>query len=129
MKIKIGNMVYDSNEQMIQIELSEEEKELISNMGNQTKFCSFPEHIDVDDVKKFMNTDGIKYIDIISYFNRLDHALKKLALSDSSVEYAQHIREPFNYVIDAILSLKEKYNIDSKYKTKEEYFEFLFDKE
>lgn len=43
MKVKIGNTVYDSDVTPVCLELSNEEKECISNMGTQTKFSSFPE--------------------------------------------------------------------------------------
>ena len=54
MKVKIGNKTYDSNDEPIMLILEEEDKNNISNMGEQTKYCSFPEDIDTDTIIKFM---------------------------------------------------------------------------
>lgn len=54
MKVKIGNDIFDSNKEPIMIILAPEEKVLISNMGEQTSFCSFPEEMDTAEIEKFM---------------------------------------------------------------------------
>lgn len=54
MKVKINNQIFDSDIQPIMLILNNEEKELISNMGSQTRFCSFPVDMDVNDVQNFM---------------------------------------------------------------------------
>ncbi len=54
MKVKIGDKFTDSNDEPIMIILTPEEKELISNMGEQTSFCSFPETCFSETIKEFM---------------------------------------------------------------------------
>ena len=54
MKVKINNQIFDSNMEPIMLILNDEEKELISNMGSQTRFCSFPADMDVNSVQNFM---------------------------------------------------------------------------
>lgn len=42
MKVKIGNTIYNSNEEPIMLILSESDKENITNMATEAiKFCSF----------------------------------------------------------------------------------------
>lgn len=52
----------------------------------------------------------------------LDEALIDLARSDSSVEYAPHIREPFNLVVDKLNKLKEEMKFESIIIDKNKYF-------
>jgi len=54
MKVKIGNKIFDSNIEPIMLILNSEEKVLISNMGDQDKFCSFPDNISEEDIIEFM---------------------------------------------------------------------------
>ena len=54
MKVKIGDKVFDSNDQPIMIILSSKDKELISDMEGQTKFCSYPENYKTADIIEFM---------------------------------------------------------------------------
>jgi hypothetical protein len=55
MKVKIGEKIYDSNEEPILIFLSEEDKENIKNMiPEATKYCSFPDTYDLGKIKEFM---------------------------------------------------------------------------
>lgn len=57
MKVKIGEKVYDSNEEPILVILSEDDKENIRNMSPKaTKYCSFPDIYDLEKVKDFMKT-------------------------------------------------------------------------
>ena len=43
MKVKIGNTIYDAEDQPVMIILSDEDKENISNMPEtNTKYCCFP---------------------------------------------------------------------------------------
>lgn len=60
MKVKINNQIFDSNMEPIMLILNAEEKELISNMGSQTHFCSFPADMDVNSVQNFMNETNLK---------------------------------------------------------------------
>jgi hypothetical protein len=58
MKVKIGNTIYDSNEEPIMLILSESDKENITNMTTEAvKFCSFPDKYDFDYIKEFMKTE------------------------------------------------------------------------
>lgn len=57
MKVKVGNQIFDSEIEPILIKLSDEEKELITNMGDQTKFCSFPYSSGIQDVANFIKED------------------------------------------------------------------------
>ena len=54
MKVKIGNTIYDSNEEPIMLLLEEEDKSNISNMGEQTKYCSYPTNMETEDIIQFM---------------------------------------------------------------------------
>lgn len=58
MKVKIHDMIFDSYQTAIMLILNEEEKELISQMGDQTKFLSFPEDMTPEEAVDFMNTNG-----------------------------------------------------------------------
>lgn len=56
MQVKIGDKIYDSNEQPILLILEKEDKENISSMiDNNFKYCSFPEKYPIDKIKEFMN--------------------------------------------------------------------------
>ena len=57
MKVKIGHQIYDSEKQPIMLILTEEEKELIGDMGEQTKFCSFSSSSCIEDIKEFMEVE------------------------------------------------------------------------
>jgi hypothetical protein len=60
MKVKIGNTIYDSNEEPIMLILSELDKKNITWMATDaTKYCSFPDDYDLDDIKEFMKTEEI----------------------------------------------------------------------
>ena len=55
MKVKIGDKIYDSNDEPIMIILSLFDKNNISNMSRSDyKYCSFPEDVEVDKIKEFM---------------------------------------------------------------------------
>ena len=54
MKVKIDNQIFDSNIQPIMIILNDEEKQLIFNMGCQTRFCSYPPGMGEEQIKYFM---------------------------------------------------------------------------
>jgi hypothetical protein len=53
-------------------------------------------------------------------FNELDKALSKLGKSDSSVEYALHIRDEFDSVVSELNKIKDKLHV--KGKESDEYF-------
>lgn len=54
MKVKIGDTIYDSNIEPIMLILDVDDKNNISNMGEQTKYCSFPENTETEKVVQFM---------------------------------------------------------------------------
>jgi hypothetical protein len=54
----------------------------------------------------------------------LDDTLKRLAMSDSSVQYASHIREEFDSVILMLNNLKLGLGFSEAIKKSEYYFEY-----
>lgn len=58
MRVKIGDKIYDSNDEPIMIMVDEEEKHLISISGCQGKFCSYPDNDNYtpEMIREFMNT-------------------------------------------------------------------------
>ncbi len=55
MKVKIGDNIYDSNNTAIMLILSQEEKQLISDMARDaTKFLSYPENMTEQEATDFM---------------------------------------------------------------------------
>lgn len=55
MKVKIGDRYYDSKSEPIMIILEDDEQDLISSMSTtDTKFCVFPDHVDVATITEFM---------------------------------------------------------------------------
>ena len=59
MKVKVGDTIYDSNEQPVMVILTEKDKQNIAMMASTaTKFCSFPESWDARKVQEWMATDG-----------------------------------------------------------------------
>jgi hypothetical protein len=56
MKVKIGNKIYDSNDEPIMLILDDIDKKNINNMTkDSTKFISFPDKMNVDEIKKWVN--------------------------------------------------------------------------
>ena len=54
MKVKIGDKIYDANEQPIMIILTEEDKKNIGMMVDQaTKYICFPDSCTTDEIDKF----------------------------------------------------------------------------
>lgn len=59
MKVKIGDKIYDGDEQPIMIILEDYDKVLISAMSNDnSKYCRFPDGSNIDDIKKFMEVEN-----------------------------------------------------------------------
>lgn len=57
MKIKVGNKIYDAEDEPIMIILTDKDKKNIKNMlPTATKYCSYPDNYDSDDIRKFMKT-------------------------------------------------------------------------
>ncbi len=60
MKVKIGEVVYDSEEIPIVISLSNKEKEHITNMAvNDHKYCSFPFTTDIQHINEFIKDERL----------------------------------------------------------------------
>ena len=57
----------------------------------------------------------------LKLLDELDQALSKLGKSDSSVEYANHIRDEFNNVIDKVNELKKV--LGGNIKSSDDYFD------
>lgn len=58
MKVKIGNTIYDANDQPIMVILSEEDKRNISNMYEEcTKYCAAPDGTTEEEFNSFMKTE------------------------------------------------------------------------
>ena len=54
MKVKIGEMIFDSNIEPIMLILEEGDKINIAAMGEQKKYCSFPEFLNEEEIIDFM---------------------------------------------------------------------------
>lgn len=55
MKVKIGDTVYDSEKEPIMIIISNDDKKNIENMlPEATKYCSFPNGVEMQIIKDFM---------------------------------------------------------------------------
>ena len=57
MIVKIGNDFYDSDDLPIMLILDETDKDNISNMGKQTKYCRFPKDTKDVDIVNFMKVN------------------------------------------------------------------------
>lgn len=57
MRVKIGNIIYSSDIEPIILILEKEERELVSNMGDQAKICFFPELSSVESIENFMRNN------------------------------------------------------------------------
>lgn len=58
MKIKVGNKIYDAEDQPIMVILTDGDKDLISRMHpDATKYCSAPDTMKKEDLIAFMKTD------------------------------------------------------------------------
>ena len=60
MKVKIGNKVYDAENQPIMVILSDKDKENIANMDeNATKYCAYPDSgYSIEEIKEFMDYEN-----------------------------------------------------------------------
>lgn len=47
-----------------------------------------------------------------SWFCQIEHSLIKLAQSDSSIEYAPHIRKEFDEVVNGLNKIKEELELE-----------------
>jgi len=58
MKVKIGNQIFNSDNQPIMLILDDDEKELLRYMEKQNKICFYPYNTSISDVSKFMDEAG-----------------------------------------------------------------------
>jgi hypothetical protein len=55
MKVKIGDITYDANDQPIMVILNQGERKQIANMDPEAiKYCQFPDSCDVDAIREWM---------------------------------------------------------------------------
>jgi len=54
MKVKIGDKIYDCEDQPIMLILSDADKYNLSNMGEQTKYCAYSENVSEEEIIEFM---------------------------------------------------------------------------
>jgi hypothetical protein len=66
MIVKIGSEYYDSTLEPILLILADSEKEHIASMGEQKKYCSFPDDWNMEDIKEFMKVPQ-EVIDKVNY--------------------------------------------------------------
>lgn len=63
MKVKIGNKIYDPNNEPIMLILDDQDKENIKNMlPSATRYCAFPDGMDLKGIEKFMDDKPLKPI-------------------------------------------------------------------
>ena len=56
MKVKIGEKIYDANEQPIMLILNATEKEQIANMEESARrYCQYPDHLNEDAIGEWMD--------------------------------------------------------------------------
>ncbi|MEK6829502.1 MAG: hypothetical protein AABY15_05195 [Nanoarchaeota archaeon] len=59
MKVKIGDKIYDANEEPIMLILNDADKNNIANMhSDKYKYAAFPDEMDIEEVKEFMKLDS-----------------------------------------------------------------------
>jgi len=56
MKVKIGDTVYDAEDEPIMVILNDADKKNIAGMKHETKYCCFPNDCTEDEVNEFMKT-------------------------------------------------------------------------
>ena len=57
MQIKIGNRIYDGNDEPVMVILSNADKKNIANMlPRATKYCCHPDNISKEEITKWMET-------------------------------------------------------------------------
>jgi len=59
MKVKIGNKIYDAEEEPIMVILSKADKKNIASMlPEETKYCTFPNSYDEEKIDEFMELEN-----------------------------------------------------------------------
>jgi hypothetical protein len=58
MKVKVGDTIFDGEDQPVMVILSDMDKQNILSMGKDaTKYCSYPDNMDINEIKEFMRTE------------------------------------------------------------------------
>lgn len=61
MMVKVGDIIYDAEEEPIMIIMTDEDKDNISNMAPDAhKYCVYPDGIDEDEIKAWMDTTDLE---------------------------------------------------------------------
>ena len=60
MRVKIGDEWHDSRDKPIMVELTDQDKDLISRMGNQRRFCSYPRGADKGEIARWMAEENLQ---------------------------------------------------------------------
>ena len=60
MKVKVGDVVYDSKDTPVMVILTQQDKENIKDMAPEaTKYCTFPDGMySADEILEWMNDEG-----------------------------------------------------------------------
>lgn len=59
MKVKVGDKIYDGNEELVMIILTDDDKKNIARMlPDCTRYCQGPDDVSDEEMDKFMETDG-----------------------------------------------------------------------
>lgn len=58
MKVKIGDKIYDGNDEPVMVILSKKDRENIEQMpDSSTKYCSYPEGMPEEEARSFMKIE------------------------------------------------------------------------
>jgi len=61
MKVKVGNKIYDAEDELVMIILSNADKDNIRAMSHEcTKYCAYPTGTEESVVVKFMDVDKVR---------------------------------------------------------------------
>ena len=59
MKVKVGDTIYDGEDQPVMVILSNEDKSNIANMlPANTKYISYPESMSIPEIRAWLKTEG-----------------------------------------------------------------------
>lgn len=79
MRVKIGETWYDGKDQPLMVELTDDDKKDINNMGKLKKYCQFPDTVfSTEYIMKWMETDSATEDDeiIIHKMEKPDDVIK-----------------------------------------------------
>lgn len=59
MKVKVGDTIYDAENEPVMIICTDSERKQMAQMpAKLTKYCQFPENMDKEEIKKWMELDA-----------------------------------------------------------------------